>query len=131
MEAQPAPLQELPPRAPLGLESGWPFRALAALLGLAVAWTAANRFALPSTPPEMIRACFILFTQGLLTLGLTDRPLKGGLGILTVIIGFDLFYSGIEQSLIVVGLLGLLNFAIALSIAYLTTLQASELAGEV
>jgi hypothetical protein len=42
-----------------------------------------------------------------------------------VIIGFDLFYSGVEQSLIVVGLLGLVNFSIALAVAYLTTLQAS------
>ncbi len=109
----------------LRLESGWPFRLLVAILGLAVAFTASSRIVLPSTPPEVILACSILFAQGLLALCLTSEPLQGGLGILTVIIGFDLFYSGIQQSLVIVGLLGLVNFAIALSIAYLTTLQAS------
>lgn len=116
------------PRSRLGLESGWPFRLLVALLGLAAASTAAARQTGLSATQEVILACFVLCTQGLLALSLTDEPLQGGLGILTVIIGFDLFYSTIEQSLIVVGLLGLVHFAIALAVAYLTTLYvgASE-----
>jgi uncharacterized MnhB-related membrane protein len=112
-------------RLSLYLESGWPFRLLVAILGLALAGSAATRLGLPSAPPEIALACFVLFTQGLLTLSLADEPLKGGLGLLTIIIGFDLFYSGVEQSLIVVGLLGLVNFSIALAVAYLTTLHAS------
>ncbi|MBN1886485.1 MAG: hypothetical protein JW850_00780 [Thermoflexales bacterium] len=123
----PASTEALPGRwltGRLRFESGWPFRALVALLGLVVATSAATRLGLPSTLPEIVLACYILFIQGLLALGLTDEPLKGGLGVLTVIIGFDLFYSGVEQSLIVVGLLGLVNFSIALAVAYLTTLQA-------
>lgn len=109
----------------LRFESGWPFRALVALLGLVVATSAAARVGLPSTLPEIVLACFILSIQGLLALSLADEPLKGGLGVLTVLIGFDLFYSGVVQSLIVVGLWGLVNFSIALAVAYLTTLHAS------
>lgn len=114
----------------LHLDSGWPFRLLVAVMGLAVAGTAATRLALPFAPHEVILACLILFAQGLLALSLADEPLKGGLGILTVIIGFDLFYSSVEQSLTVVGLLGLVNFSIALAIAYLTTLHAGTAEGE-
>lgn len=125
-----SPYEEIP-HSRLRLESGWLFRLLIALLGLAVASTIAARLVLPSAPREIILACSILFTQGLLALSVTDDPLKAGLGILTVIIGFDLFYSTIEQSLIVVGLLGLVNFSIALAIAYLTTLQASASSPEV
>ncbi len=125
-----SPYEEIP-RSRLRLESGWFFRLLIAFLGLAVASTAATRLTLPSAPSEIILACSILLTQGLLALSVTDDPLKGGLGILTVIIGFDLFYSTIEQSLIVVGLLGLVNFSIALTIAYLTTLQAGAAGPEV
>jgi hypothetical protein len=123
---EPALLQKLP-QSRLRLESGWPFRLLVAILGLAVVNNVVERIALPGASRETALACFILLTEGLLTLCLAEEPLKGGLGVLTVIIGFDLFYSGIEQSLIVVGLLGLVNFAIALSIAYLATVQASIL----
>lgn len=114
----------------LRLDSGWPFRLLVAVMGLAVAGTAATQLTLPSTPHEVILACLILLTQGLLALSLADEPLKGGAGVLTVIIGFDLFYSGVEQSLTIVGLLGLVNFSIALAMAYLTTLHAGAAEGE-
>lgn len=119
-----APTRSLALKLHWGLESGWLFRLLVAIMGLVVATTVQARFALPSAPSEVVLACYILFSQGLLALSLADEPLKGGLGILTVLISFDLFYSSIEQSLTVVGLLGLVNFSIALAIAYLTTLQA-------
>lgn len=128
--APPTPASGKAPSSPLRLQSGWPFRLLVAMMGLAVAGTAATQLTLPSTPHEVSLACLILSIQGLLALSLADEPLKGGLGILTVIIGFDLFYSGVEQSLTVVGLLGLVNFSITLAIAYLTTLHASVVEGE-
>jgi hypothetical protein len=61
--------------------------------------------------------------MGVFAIALADEPFKGGLGLLTVIAGFELFYSSIEQSLAVVGLLGVVNFMIALAISYLTTVH--------
>jgi len=63
--------------------------------------------------------------MGMFNIALADEPLKGGMGLLTVITGFELYYSGVEQSLIVVGLLGVVNFMIALAMSYLTTAQAT------
>ncbi len=111
----------------LPLDSGWLFRLLVAILGLATAATLVDHLALwtmSTAPREVFLACIILFTEGLLALCLAEEPLKGGLGLLTLLIGFDLFYIMIVQSLIVVGLMGLVNFSIALAIAYLTTLHA-------
>ena len=56
--------------------------------------------------------------MGVFAIALADEPFKGGLGLLTLITGFELFYSSIEQSLAVVGFLGVVNFMIALAISY-------------
>jgi hypothetical protein len=109
----------------LALMMGVPFRILAALMGLALAYTAALRTPLPNAPLEVTFGAFTLGMMGIFGIALAREPLKGGIGLLTVITGFEMFYSSVEQSLAVVGLLGLVNFMIALGIAYLTTLQAA------
>jgi hypothetical protein len=63
--------------------------------------------------------------MGMFGIALAGEPLKGGMGLLTVMTGFEMFYSSVEQSLAVVGILGVVNFMIALAIAYLTTSQAT------
>jgi hypothetical protein len=49
------------------------------------------------------------------------------MGLLTLITGFELFYSALERSLSVAGFLGIANFLIALAIAYLTGFSGTEL----
>jgi hypothetical protein len=61
---------------------------------------------------------------GLFAIALAREPLKSGIGLLTAMTGFEMFYSSVEQSLVVVGFLGLVNLGIALGISYLTTSQA-------
>lgn len=97
-----------------------PFRFLAALLVLVAAYGGATSFPLPDVSEAIGLAAYILAALGLLAMGLTDEPLKAGLGLLTFFAAFELFYTVLEPSLIVVGFLGLSNFLIALAIAYLT-----------
>ena len=72
-------------------------------------------------------ACYWLALVGLLVMILTAEPLKAGLGLLTFMAGFELFYAALESSLSVVGLLGIVNLFMALAIAYLASAGQVEL----
>ncbi len=102
-----------------------PFRLLAALLVIAVAYGAATKFPLPDVNEAISLAAYTMAALGLLAMGLTDEPLKAGLGLLTFVAAFELYYTVLEPSLTVVGFLGLSNFLIALAIAYLTVARAA------
>lgn len=115
-------------------QPGWrlptsePFRLVAALMGALVTYNLATRpgLTLPEVQdPAINLACFALMGLGLLALGLTEEPLKAGMGLLTFMSGFELFYAGLEQSLLVIGLLGLVNLLIALGVAYLASARAA------
>lgn len=114
-------------RLMLVLILGLPFRIMAALTGLALAYTAALQVQLANVPLEISFAVFTLGLMGIFGIALADEPFKGGLALLTAITGFDLFYSSIEQSLTIVGFLGLLNFGLAIAISYLASAHASTL----
>jgi hypothetical protein len=124
-------------RLPLRVIRGGPsladfaFRLFATLfVGLAV-YSLSRRYPLPEVPSDIGLACYWLASLGLLVLMLTEEPLKAGMGLLTLIVGFELFYSALEHSLSVAGFLGIANFLIALAIAYLMAASAAELtAGE-
>jgi hypothetical protein len=118
--------EERPNRLILALMMGVPFRTMAALMALALAYTAALRITLSNVPIEVGFAVFTLGLLGVFNIALADEPLKGGMGLLTVITGFEMFYSSIEQSLTVVGFLGVVNFMVALAISYQTTVQATS-----
>jgi hypothetical protein len=105
------------------------FRLLAALsVGLAV-YGLSRRYPLPEVPSDIGFACYWLASLGLLVLMLTEEPLKAGMGLLTLITGFELFYSALEHSLSVAGFLGIANFLIALATAYLAA-SGTELTAE-
>jgi len=129
-EYLPLAAEERPSRFLLALTSGAPFRIMAALMALSLAYTAALRAPLSNVPVEVTFGVFTLGMMGMFNIALADEPLKGGMGLLTVITGFELYYSSIEQSLTVVGLLGVVNFMIALAMSYLTTAQATPLPDE-
>jgi uncharacterized MnhB-related membrane protein len=106
------------------------FRFLATLsVGLAV-YSLSRRYPLPEVPSDVGFACYWLASQGLLALMLTEEPLETGMGLLTLITGFELFYSALERSLSVAGFLGIANFLIALAIAYLASSKAELTAEE-
>ncbi len=103
------------------------FCLLAALLIAVVAYTAALRIPLPQVPSDITLACYLMVGLGLLLIGLSEAPMQVGLGLLTFLSAFDLFYVALEPSLAVAGLLGAVSFLIALAAAYL---RASQVAVE-
>ena len=58
---------------------------------------------------------------------LTAEPLKVGLGLLTFMAGFELFYAALESSLSVTGFLGIINLFMGLAIAYLVSARGRDL----
>jgi hypothetical protein len=99
------------------------FCLLAGLLVSVAAYTAALRMPLPEVPNDITLACYLLAGLGLLLIGLSENPMQVGLGLLTFLSGFDLFYVALEPSLAVAGLLGAVSFLIALATAYLRAAQ--------
>jgi len=102
------------------------FRLLAVLFAGLVVYNLSTRYPLPEVPSDIGLACYWLASLGLLALMLTEEPLKAGLGILTLMAGFELFYSALESSLSVAGFLGIANFLTALAIAYLAAASPLE-----
>jgi len=99
------------------------FCLLAGILVSVAAYTAALRIPLPEVPTDITLACYLLVGLGMLLLGLSESPMQVGLGLLTFLSGFDLFYVALEPSLAVAGLLGAVSFLIALATAYLRAAQ--------
>jgi hypothetical protein len=84
-----------------------------------VAITLSSTFRLPGLSASVNTAVFWLILAGLVTLVLTEDPLKVGLGLFTTLTGFELFYTTVERSLLLTGLWGAVNLLIALVIGYL------------
>jgi hypothetical protein len=101
------------------------FHLLTGLLVAVAAYTAALSLSLPEVPPDISLACYLLGGLGLLLAGLAEAPTQVGMGLLTFLSGFDLFYVALEPSLAVAGLLGAISFLIALVTSYL---RAAEIA---
>ena len=97
------------------------FRVLAVFMVGIVGWQLVETGMLPF--PVVSRYVTLgatqLVFQGLLLLAIAKQPLKIGLGILIMYSGFGLLYSAVEPSLMVVGMLGLVDIAVALAICYL------------
>jgi len=101
------------------------FCLLAGLMVSVAAYTAALRLPLPEVPRDISLACFLLAGLGLLLIGLSESPMQVGMGLLTFLSGFDLFYVALEPSLAVAGLLGAVSFLIALAAAYLRVAEVA------
>ncbi|MBC8253849.1 MAG: hypothetical protein H8E35_07460 [Ardenticatenia bacterium] len=97
----------------------FPFRILAVTLVLMLAVVLNQTYPLPTIPPDVGLGCYWLILIGLLILMLTEEPLKGGLGLLTLLTGFDLLYVPLEHSLVVAWLWAVVNLLLALAIAFL------------
>ena len=63
----------------------------------------------------------LLIGMGLLHLGITDQPLRVTVGLMTVLAGFEILYSAVENSILVAALLAIINLGLALTGAYLMT----------
>ncbi len=61
----------------------------------------------------------LLIGMGLLHLGITARILQVTIGLMTVLSGFEILYSTVENSVLVAALLAVINLGLALVGAYL------------
>lgn len=125
-DVTPEEAEEVHGRPPGGfgdlLPAIWPARLVLVAVIAGGVWFLGQQpaFALPLLPAHANLAVFALCGLGLLALVLAAEPLKAGIGLLTFMIGFELFYSGMEQSVAMFVFLVLANLILALAIAYLT-----------
>ena len=125
---QPAPHAPLPlyPQT-FTFPTGFPFRVMAAMMAVVAAWYTANQsnFVLPGLQGAVALniASYVLVALALLNLGLTEEPMNAGVGLLTLLTGFELFYAAVEPSLAIVALLAAVEFGVALAVSYLALLQ--------
>ena len=113
------------------LGAGWPVRVIVSVLALAISSGLASRSPLPivadqTLSRDLTTGAFSVILLGLNNVALAENPLKVGLGLLSILAGFELFYTAVEPTLTIVGLLGLTNLFLALAISYLTTAWASR-----
>lgn len=81
-------------------------------------------------PFPLITGAMLLIGMGLIHLGMTTRPLRVLLGLLTTLSGFELLYAAVENSVLVAGLLAVVTLGIALVGAYLLDALPGEPSGE-
>ncbi|MBI1881541.1 MAG: hypothetical protein HYR94_25450 [Chloroflexi bacterium] len=105
--------------------TGFIFRVLVVALMIIVATTLSRTFILPDLSPDVTTAVYWLVLAGLVTLILTEDPMRVGHGLFTALTGFDLLYTTLEKSLLMTGLWGAVNLLIALAIGYLIIIKGA------
>ncbi|MDM8520878.1 hypothetical protein QUF64_12585 [Anaerolineales bacterium HSG6] len=99
--------------------TGFVFRLLLILLIILISMRLSGNYPLPDLAPNVTTAVYWLILAGLATLTLTENPIQVGHGVLTVFMGFDLYYSTLEPSFLIIGLWATVNLLTALAIGYL------------
>ncbi len=77
-------------------------------------------------PSTLVMGALLLVGMGLVQLGMTTRPLRVLLGLLTTLSGFELVYAAVENSVLVAGLLAVVTLGLALVGAYLLDTLTGE-----
>jgi hypothetical protein len=70
-------------------------------------------------PSSLVTGAMLLIGMGLVQLGMSTRPLRVLLGLLTTLAGFELIYGAVEKSVMVAGLLAVVTLGMAFIGAYL------------
>ncbi|MDD5370063.1 MAG: hypothetical protein PHQ40_13340 [Anaerolineaceae bacterium] len=111
-----------------GLRTGRIFRLLAAGMVLLIAFSVAPKVSawLPGIDITTLQGGLTLIGIGLLQLGMTARPFRVTLGLLTVLAGFEVLYAAVEFSVLVAGLLAAVTLGLALAGSYLMGLNGPE-----
>jgi hypothetical protein len=71
-----------------------------------------------SVPPITLNACIVLIFFGLIQVAMTSEPFFTITGLLTLFLGFDAFYSIVEVSSLLTGLLAVVNLGFVLIGSY-------------
>ena len=112
---------------PYMLPTDTSFRIFFGLFILLSVWTVSKSLAITllNVPSHVALTFSALIIVGLITSCLTSEPYKAGMGILTFVSGFELFYSSFVQTIGVLAIFALVNLVITLIIAYLTQARHS------
>lgn len=107
------------------------FRILAASMAGLFAITAGASIVrlFPEVSTSQAYAGIIMIALGLLHLGLTTKPFRVILGLLTVLGGFEILYAAVESSILIAGLLATVTLGLAAVGAYLLTAPTLEETG--
>lgn len=114
------------------VDTSWPegiaFRIIASALVILVLSVSAENLGswLPNSPLPLTWGALMLIGQGILHLGLTIQPLRVITGLLTTLTGFELLYTNVENSILVVGGLVVVILGLSLVGSYLLTLGAEK-----
>lgn len=110
------------------LPQGFPFRLFMSILIGTVVITAAPRLSdfIPGIGLTESAASLMLIGMGVLYLGITSRPLQVTIGLLVILAGFEILYAVVEVSVLVAGLLAIVNLGLALTGAYFLVARESE-----
>lgn len=102
------------------LPQGFPFRLFMIILIGTVVITAAPRLSdfIAGIGLTESAASLMLIGMGVLYLGITSRPLQVTIGLLVILAGFEILYAVVEVSVLVAGLLAIVNLGLALTGAY-------------
>jgi hypothetical protein len=110
----------------------WPqgrlFRIFTASIVTVIVLTAAPHVEeiVPGIGLPVISGSLILMGLGMLHLGITVRPFRVILGLLTVLSGFEALYAALEKSILVAAMLSTVNLGLSLVGAYLLTAHKPE-----
>lgn len=75
---------------------------------------------------EVLWGGMVLFGVGLVQLGMTTGAIRVAIGLVTFLSGFEVIYAALESSVLLAGLLAVINLAIALMGAYLSAQPERE-----
>jgi hypothetical protein len=113
------------------VESFWPrglwFRVF--LAGIVILLTAAAvpriEAIIPGLGLQVVAGGLLLIGLGLIHLGITGQILRVILGLLTMLAGFEIIYAAVESSILVAGMLAVVNLGLALAGSYLMMANSS------
>ncbi len=103
------------------------FRLIFSLFLMVVAVSLAQTYPIDTLPASVSTAVYWLVLVGVGLLILSENPMKVGQGLLTLLVGFELWYTTLEGSLLIVGLWGAVNLLLALAIGYLGIARGVDL----
>ncbi len=109
--------------------TNWMFRLLTILLLAVVLYSVSQSFVLPFVDADIAPVCIWLWLVGVLILILTAEPLPAGIGLLTLVAGFGLFFDALSPGLVGVGILTAIDLLLGLAISYLVIVR--DVTGEV
>jgi hypothetical protein len=111
--------------AATGFSMRLPFRVAALLLAALATYGLATRYTLPGLTAAKELACTWLIAASLILLAVTESPLRMGMGLLTWLMAFEMFYVIWEHSVTIAGLLGIVTLFVALGAGYLTSVRGA------